>query len=132
MAKLTKILYELFFRIKLYLFGIHFYEIKSPAVLPVDFYKTHNLGRNGTIHLKFSRVNCTDLMLVRGKLKNTDYVSYIVSATSTGRISRIVGVLNDRQFFFNSRINKFKLEEDRVVQLIADVYIDFATTFKEK
>lgn len=122
---------ELFFRIKLYLFGVNFYEVTKTVHEPVIYTRRHEISHGAAIELSFSRINCTDLLLKQGKLIRVRYNSYAVKAHLTETGESPLRMLEDRQFFFNGRFNHFGLEETRVLELISDIYIDFATAVQD-
>lgn len=122
-------LQELLFRIKLYFFGVRFYETRSPTTEPVVFEQSYAIEHVCTIHFKFQRVDCQDYLLKRGKLEKEHYSSYIITAvfdTDAHEFSLKFDLdLNGRPFFFNGVFNGFGLEEKKVLALISDIYLDF-------
>lgn len=120
---------ELMFRLKLFIFGVRFYEVRSPSAEPVIFEQSYSVGAMFNIHFRFQKVPCTDFLLRRGELVNQDYISYIVTAvldTDSPDIMMEFNIdINDKPFFFNGVVNGFGLEETRVLSLISDVYLDF-------
>lgn len=123
---------ELLFRIKLFFFGVRFYEVRSPASDPVVFEHRYAIQAFCHIHFKFQRVDCSDYLLRRGSLLSQSYASYIVTAIFDDDAREISSKfeldLNGKPFFFNGMFNGFGLEEKRVLALIADVYLDFLKT----
>lgn len=123
---------ELLFRIKLFFFGVRFYEVRSPASDPVVFEQSYAVHEVCNIHFKFQRVDCSDFLLRRGSLISQRYASYIVTAIFDADAKEISLEfeldLDGKPFFFNGMFNGFGLEEKRVLALISDVYLDFLKT----
>lgn len=127
MSYLVGFIQELFFRIKLYLFGVTFYEVQSKDTEITIYTKRHQFEDNA-IELDFTRETCIDLILKRGKIATTSYFSYTVRARMIGTGMASLAMLDGRRFFFNGRFNSFGLEEHKILELISDIYIDFAGT----
>lgn len=126
-----EIIRELLFRLKLYCFGVNFYEVKNPTeteVITETVYKLHD-DSECIIHLNYSRVPCKDFLLKKGKLVEVSYNSYIITANIENCEEPFA--LDHRQFFFNSRYNNFGLPEARILELIGDIYIDFLKSLSE-
>ena len=124
MNKYMYMLREMAFRLKLYFVGVRFYEAHlsdDPTVCEVDC----NINRDFTIHFKFQKVTCSDYVLRQGHLLCQCYSSYIVTASFTKSCPQPMLYLNNKPFFFNGAFNNFGIEEERTLQLIADIYLDF-------
>ena len=131
---------ELWFRIKLYYLGIHFYEVVTPETSPV-MHNTSYMFDDVTVHVSFRRIPCRDLVLKRGKLTTENYSSYAILATFDEKeLDRITDravleqlkFLSNKAFFFNGHYNRLGIGEHRKLELITDVYMDFISALIKK
>lgn len=131
---------ELWFRIKLYYFGIHFYEVKSHEGYET-IHDASYMFDEVAVRVAFKRIPCQDLVLKKGKLMTADYDSYAIMATfSEEDLSRIDNVevrkqldsLQNKAFFFNGYHNRLGIGERRKLELITDVYMDFLSELIRK
>jgi len=124
---------EVWFRIKLYYLGIRFYEVATQESFPIVHDTSYKFD-DVTVHVRFKRIPCRDLVLKRGKLTTEEYSSYaILAAFDQEDLDRIENVqirkqltfLNNKAFFFNGHYNRLGIGERRKLELITDVYMDF-------
>lgn len=120
-----RVLRELLFRLKLYLFGIRFYEQATHSDAPVVYSAEYRLDASHRINFKFFHVTCRDILMTRGSVTHEDYSSYAVQATMDATFPEDLMVYSGRSFFFNGRTNRFKKDEKQTLDLILDVYLDF-------
>lgn len=125
MSDFYRILGETLFRLKLYLFGIRFYERPQLAEVAPIHEAEYRLDHEKRIHFKFYRVLCNDTILKRGRLVSDSYASYVVQAFLNDQFSPELRAFNGKNFFFNGVTNDFFRSEKRTVELILDVYLDF-------
>lgn len=125
MSHFAQILQELFFRTRLFLFGIRFYETVTAPEGELVFSHTCELGEEVSVRFNFHRVICSDFFLKRMKLTKQSYASYTITPVFITDYPPELEAINRRTFFFNSIVNGFGIDESRTLQLIADVYLDF-------
>lgn len=116
---------ELLFRLKLYFFGVRFFEREKDVGVPVIFEACYTLLASYTIRLSFRRVECIDFVLRQGQIVGEVYDSYAVRADFSGVIPPLLEHLNGKCFFFNAHTNGFRGNEETILALISDVYLDF-------
>lgn len=120
-----EIMSELFFRLKLYLFGIRFYERPQFTASDPIYEAEYRLDEEKRIKFKFFRVACSDIILKRGKVTTEEYASYVVQAFLSETFTHEMQVFDGKSFFFNGMSNDFFSSNQRTVELILDVYMDF-------
>jgi len=128
MSGFLKILTELFFRLKLFIVGIHFYQSKPGEGDSLIYEAEYRLDREHRIRFKFYSVNCKDTILRRGKLHVFKYRSYIVQAFLNNTFPDDMRFYDGKSFFFNGATNHFRRSEQETIELITDVYLDFLKT----
>lgn len=131
---------QLFFRFKLYLFGVRFYEVLTKPDSKLIYRTEFNIQDTFYLEIMFYRAECTDYLLKRGTLSTQDYNSYLITSNvrpmsaSVGKMPDIpnyIALLNSRSFFFNGFFNKMGLSEKSLLETITDIYLDFVElTFK--
>lgn len=131
MSRLWRMLREVFFRLKLYLIGVRFHEWVKTRDLPLIHQALYQLTPEHSINFEFYRLECIDLVLQRGKLVPENYQSYVVKASFSQECPEAMKELNDRCFFFNGHMNQLGRDEDEVVMLILDIYLDYVRTVLE-
>lgn len=128
MEPLTHVLKELCFRFGLFLFGVRFYELNVVEETPVDYEFNIALDLGLTVTFKFHKVTCSDIVLKRSILSSAMYTSYIVHAYFYFGDEIYATPLNGKAFFFNGGSDWFSIPEERVLRLIADIYLDYIKT----
>ncbi len=127
MIEFMRRLNELFFRFKLYVFGVRFYKRVLNTETPKVFESTYHIGSKFIVHFKLNRMSCMDLVLRRGSIVSEAYHSYEITARFEGEVPNSLHQLDDQSFFFNGRVNSFGKEE-QTLDLIAEIYLDFIKT----
>lgn len=120
-----KIMGELLFRLKLYLFGIRFYERPQFTASEPIYEAEYRLDGEKRIKFKFFRVGCSDIILKRGKVETEEYASYVVQAFLSDSFTAELKEFDGKSFFFNGVANDFFQSNQQTVELILDVYLDF-------
>ncbi len=128
MDSLTHVLRELCFRFGLFLFGVRFYELQVNVSTYVDYEFDIELDPNISVNFKFHKVPCSDIVLKRGILSSAMYTSFIVHAYFSIEGEAFETPLNGKSFFFNGGSDWFGIPEERVLRLIADIYLDYIKT----
>lgn len=123
-----KILREVFFRAKLYVIGIRFYQSKPADGDSLIYEAEYRIDKKHRIRFKFYSLDCQDTVLRRGKLILVPYRSYIVQAFLDNNFPEGLRHYDGRSFFFNGAVNHFRRSEQETIELIADVYLDFLKT----
>lgn len=126
-------LHELMFRFKLFILGVRFYRAANDRFTESVHKTVSSIGYGVNVTFEFFRIPCEDYVLKRGSLSLDNYVSYAIRARFTqGELFQsdtvlptVINVMNDRIFFFNGHQNGLKVEESRIFDLIADIYVDF-------
>lgn len=116
---------EFFLRLKLFLFGVRFHEQKENIIGEPFRRAEFRLSDNSKILFEFFRLECNDIVLKRSRLTGDRFFSYVVRATFPDHLPAGIMAYHRKCYFFNGRINKFSKDEDRVIKLIADIYIDY-------
>lgn len=119
---------ELFFRLKLYIFGIRFYISPRIENLPLIYQVEYRIDSEHFIRFNFYKMKCTDVTMQRGKIRNSTFDSYIVQASLDASFPEELRQYDGRCYFFNGFINGFGCSEKLTVELIVDVYLDFLKT----
>ena len=120
-----RVLREMLFRLKLYLFGIRFYEQAAHGKAEVIYEAEYRLDSAHRIIFRFYRIECFEILMKRGELIGEAYPSYAVVAELDPTFPESLRAFSGRRFFFNGRINGFKAPERQTLDLILDVYLDF-------
>lgn len=122
---LLTVVRELLYRIKLYLFGVRFYErvVLEEAVSLCE--TRYQIDLYHWIDFSFNRVACEDLLLKRGRIVKCRYYSYVVEVKFSSSFPDYVKKYEDKLVFFNGKSNKFKADEKETVELILDIYLDY-------
>lgn len=119
---------EIFFRLKLYLFGIRFYERTVGSDVPLVREFHYHMTKTESLHLRFFEVSCVDIVLKRGRLTPEHYKSYVVLTSLIGDHPPEAMAYHGKKVFFNGRVNTFKHDVRQTQDLIADIYIDYLKT----
>lgn len=116
---------ESLFRFKLYLTGVRFYEWFNTSDLQAVYFAEYVLPTGAQIKFSFFQLDCTDLVLKRGRLRLVHYQSYLVKADFSENFPDNVKTFDKRCFFFNGQMNRFGIDEEMTFALILDIYLDF-------
>ena len=122
------VLKELTIRLRLYLFGIRFYECDDEVDHPLIREASYWLDADHRIRIHFFRVACTDIVMKSGQLVGECYTSYIVKAYFSENFPPDARAFDRRAFYFNGRLNGFAEDEAQTTELLLDVYLDFIKT----
>lgn len=124
----------LYFRVKLFMLGVRFYEVLGGQESTPIYTATYFVD-DVAVSFSFQRVTCTDLVLKRGELTTAVYNSYIVridfdeeevNSSRSREILNNMKLLKNKAFFFNGHSNKFKAtDEEKKFEVIVEIYIDF-------
>jgi len=119
------IVHEILFRLKLFIFGVTFYE-QAKSTGPVLISEaTYNLISGHSIVFKFYRVECYDTTLRRNSIFEEAYDSYIVEAHTSPDFPDDPHFFNGKRFFFNGVRNGFGRSSKLNVERILDIYLDY-------
>lgn len=116
---------ELLFRLKLLVLGVRFYEAPANMDTEPDKEVVFEVSPVTKIRLQFRKIECTDIILRRGKLTTHAYNSYVVAAFFGASLHEYAEAFNGKPYFFNGSCNGFGVHESRVLELLADIYLDF-------
>jgi hypothetical protein len=116
---------ELAFRMKLYLYGVRFFERDTVNGETVAFEAKYSILNQYSVTITFQRVECIDFIMKRGYIVGENYVSYAACATFEGDTPPRMVPLHGKWFFFNGFTNGFSHGEEMTLALISDLYLDF-------
>ena len=125
MKYILKSISELFLRLKLYVFGVRFYEGEADLTSRKETQHEIDIGGGQSIKLSIIKIVCRDYLLKRSGISHDEYHSYIVSAELPDNVPDAVRMLSKRSFFFSGKHNGIFLDEDKAIMLVIDIYIDF-------
>lgn len=125
MSSFWTVLQEVFLRLKLFVFGVRFYERGNTKDVPVIREAEYRIDKQHRIRFKFSKVECFDISMRRNHLTREGYSSFIVQAFLDESFPDNIRVFDGKSFFFNGMTNNFSQSDERTMELILDVYLDF-------
>ena len=123
-------------RAKLYFFGLRFYEW-------VDVSECHPVHEveyflDNQYHVRFViyQIECVDLVLRQGSLVGDTYSSFIVRAhfSDEETLPQALKLINKKSYYFNGQMNEFGKDNEAILSLLSDVYLDmiYAQLKKQK
>lgn len=136
MGKFFKSIKEGLLRAKLYFFGVRFYEwvdvSECRPVHEVEYF----LDNKYRVRFVIYQIECVDLVLRQGSLVGDIYSSFIVRAyfSDEETLPQALRLINKKSYYFNGQMNEFGKDNEAVLSLLCDVYLDmiYAQLKKEK
>ena len=119
---------ELFFRAKLYVRGIYFYEKPIPSDLVASsslvWFPFLSDGDRTTVTFTFYREKRESHLLLRKKIRAGDYYNYYVVVKLPSEGYDHYSHLDSTAFYFNGRANGLQKNEQLVYELLRDIILD--------
>lgn len=116
---------ELFHRFKLYVFGVRFFEqINLDEAIFIKAAE-YLIDEKHAITFRFYRIASRDLFMKQGRITSLPYYSYVVTATFGEGFPPYVKKYEDRRIVFNGRVNHLRRNEQAVLELLLDIYLDY-------
>ena len=123
-------------RAKLYFFGLRFYEwvdvSECRPVHEVEYF----LDNQYRVRFIIYQIECVDLVLRQGSLVGDTYSSFIVRAhfSDEETLPQALKLMNKKSYYFNGQMNEFGKDNEAILSLLSDVYLDmiYAQLKKEK
>lgn len=123
-------------RAKLYFFGLRFYEwvdvSECRPVHEVEYF----LDNQYRVHFIIYQIECVDLVLRQGSLVGDTYSSFIVRAhfSDEETLPQALKLINKKSYYFNGQMNEFGKDNEAILSLLSDVYLDmiYAQLKKQK
>lgn len=125
---ILRLVKELLIRLRLYLFGVRFYECGYVFDHPLVQEAEYRIDSEHRVRVQFFRVECSDIIMKGGELIGDCYVSYIVKGRFDSNFPQDVRMFDEKAFYFNGRVNRFNEPEQQTVELLLDIYLDFVKT----
>lgn len=136
MGRFFRSLREGLLRAKLYFFGVRFYEwvdvSECRPVHEVEYFLDNKY------HVRFIvyQIECVDFVLRQGTLVGDTYSSFIVRAyfSDEDTLPQALKLMNKKCYYFNGQMNEFGKDNEAILSLLSDVYLDmiYAQLKKEK
>ena len=123
-------------RAKLYFFGLRFYEwvdvSECHPVHEVEYF----LDNQYRVRFIIYQIECVDLVLRQGSLVGDTYSSFIVKAhfSNEETLPQALKLMNKKSYYFNGQMNEFGKDNEAILSLLSDVYLDmiYAQLKKQK
>ena len=123
-------------RAKLYFFGLRFYEwvdvSECHPVHEVEYF----LDNQYRVRFIIYQIECVDLVLRQGSLVGDTYSSFIVRAyfSDEETLPQALKLMNKKSYYFNGQMNEFGKDNEAILSLLSDVYLDmiYAQLKKQK
>ncbi len=123
-------------RAKLYFFGLRFYEwvdvSECHPVHEVEYF----LDNQYRVRFIIYQIECVDLVLRQGSLVGDTYSSFIVRAyfSDEETLPQALKLINKKSYYFNGQMNEFGKDNEAILSLLSDVYLDmiYAQLKKQK
>ena len=123
-------------RAKLYFFGVRFYEwvdvSECHPVHEVEYF----LDNQYRVRFIIYQIECVDLVLRQGSLVGDTYSSFIVRAhfSDEETLPQALKLINKKSYYFNGQMNEFGKDNEAILSLLSDVYLDmiYAQLKKQK
>lgn len=123
-------------RAKLYFFGLRFYEwvdvSECRPVHEVEYF----LDNQYHVRFVIYQIECVDLVLRQGSLVGDTYSSFIVRAyfSDEETLPQALKLINKKSYYFNGQMNEFGKDNEAILSLLSDVYLDmiYAQLKKQK
>lgn len=126
MSKILKNIKELLLRAKLYFFGVRFYEwVDVSECIPVHEVE-YFLDSKYHVRFVIYQIECVDLVLRQGSLVGDSYSSFIVRAyfSNEETLPQTLKLMNKKSYYFNGQMNEFGKDNEAILSLLSDVYLD--------
>lgn len=116
---------ELIYRFTLYMGGVRFHDWKHIHRTPPIDKRKFRIQHRYEVEFLIYRQACDDHVLLRGKLTDEHYDSYMVKAIFSGDFPANIEHLNRRTLYFNGKINRFAGPEKWTINTLVELYIDY-------